>query len=126
MSTEKEIASILDSVKKKLGLEPSIVTEFDPDIIDAINMALNTLTELGVGPNEGFMIHDNTSVWEDFAGSNERILGMVRTYVFISTKLVFDPPQSSFVLTNLQEKAKELEWRINVFVESIKTFPPIN
>ena len=66
-----EINSILDSVKKKLGLDPEIMNEFDPDIIDAINMALSTLTQLGVGPDTGFSIHDNSAQIE--FGKNLRV-----------------------------------------------------
>lgn len=114
-----EINSILDSVKKKLGLNPQIVNEFDADLIDAINMALNTLTQIGVGPSEGFTISGNGKTWKDFLGIDKR-LNMARTYVFIKARLVFDPPQSSYVLTALQEQAKELEWRLNIQVDPPK------
>lgn len=119
-----EINSILDSVKKKLGLDPEIMNEFDPDIIDAINMALSTLTQLGVGPDTGFSIHDNSAQWSEFIGEDAR-LNLARTYVFIKTRILFDPPQSSYVLTALEDQAKELEWRLNVFVESPISFPKI-
>lgn len=109
-----EINSILDSVKKKLGLEPEIVTEFDPDIIDAINTALNTLVQVGIGPKDGYEIHGNEEVWSDFIGEDPR-LHLARSYVYIQTRLLFDPPQSSYILTALQEKAKEYEWRLNIY-----------
>lgn len=119
-----EIDSILDSVKKKLGMDPSIMTEFDSDVIDAINTALSILTQLGVGPIEGFSIDDNTTTWKDYLGEDKR-LSMARSYVYTQTKLLFDPPQSSYAVTALQEKVKEYEWRLNVFVESPDSFPPV-
>lgn len=119
-----EIESILDSVKKKLGLDPQEVADFDPDIIDAINLSLNILTQIGVGPIEGFNIHSNTETWSDFLGSSP-LLNMARSYVFIKTRLLFDPPQSSSVMSALQEQAKEYEWRLNVLVESPKSFPSL-
>lgn len=119
-----EIPSILDSTKKKLGMDPETMTEFDPDIIDSINMALGTLTQLGVGPDTGFSIHNNAGQWTDFLGNDPR-LDMARSYVFIKTRLIFDPPQVSYVLSALQEQAKELEWRLNAFVECPKSFPPV-
>lgn len=117
-----EIDSILDSVKKKLGLDPDVVTEFDPDIIDAINASLNTLTQIGVGPALGFIIHDKSETWTDFLGSNP-LLNTARSYVFIRARLLFDPPQSSSVMSALQEQAKEYEWRLNISVESPTAFP---
>lgn len=119
-----EINSILDSVKKKLGLDPSETTEFDADLIDAINTTFSTLTQLGVGPASGFEIHGNSEIWSDFIDDDAR-LNMVRSYVFIETRLLFDPPQSSYLLSALQEKAKEYEWRLNVFVESPESFPSV-
>ncbi len=119
-----EINSILDSVKKKLGLDPETMNEFDSDIIDCINMALSTLTQLGIGPDLGFSIHDNSAQWSEFIGEDPR-LNLARTYVFIKTRILFDPPQSSYVLTALEDQAKELEWRLNVFVESPISFPKV-
>ena len=117
-----EITSILDSVKKKLGLDPTETTEFDADLIDGINTAFSTLTELGVGPEFGFEIHGNSETWTDFIAEDKR-LNMVKSYVFVQTKLLFDPPKSSYLVTALQEKAKEYEWRLNVFVETPEAFP---
>lgn len=111
-----EINSILDSVKKKLGMDPDTMKEFDPDIIDAINMALNTLTQVGIGPSEGFVISGKNKKWSDFIGDDSR-LNMVRTYVFTQVRLVFDPPQNSYLVTALKEKSEELLWRLNVQVD---------
>ena len=119
-----EINSILDSTKKKLGLDPENSSEFDPDIIDAINMAFSVLTQMGVGPVEGFVIHDNEAVWSDFIKDDKR-LSAVRSYVFIRVRLIFDPPQISYLVSSLTDQMKELEWRLNVFVESPTSFPPV-
>ena len=114
---EVEIASILNSVKKKVGLDPETSTEFDADLVDAINSYLNVLTQIGVGPSDGFVIHGSEETWEDFLGTDKR-LNMARSYIFVRAKLIFDPPQSSFVLSALQEEEKELVWRLNVAVET--------
>ena len=47
--------SILDSVKKVLGISPEY-TEFDVDIIMHINTVFATLRQLGIGPIQGFRI----------------------------------------------------------------------
>lgn len=109
-------ASILDSVKKDLGIEVQY-DHFDPDIIMGINSAFSILTQLGVGPDEGFMITDRTALWTDFVAGNVR-LEFVKSYVSKKTKQLFDPPQTGPLASALDQVLKELEWRINVAVET--------
>ena len=113
----RDIASILDATKKKLGLDPEIITEFDSDIIDAINAEFSTLTEYGVGPPEGFEIHDESSVWTDYISDDIRQLNMVKSYIYAKVKLFFDPPQTSYLMTALQDQAKEYAWRLMTYNE---------
>lgn len=108
-------ASILDSTKKVLGIDADY-TAFDMDIIMHINSALATLNQLGVGPDEGFSIEDNTAKWGDLLGDDKR-LNQVKSYVYLKVRVMFDPPASSFVLSSFQEQIKEHEWRINVVRE---------
>lgn len=108
-------ASILDSTKKVLGIDADY-TAFDMDIIMHVNSALATLNQLGVGPEEGFSIEDNSAEWGDFLGDDPR-LNQVKSYVYLKVRVVFDPPTSSFVLSAFQEQIKEHEWRINVVQE---------
>ena len=49
--------SILTSVKKLLGITEEC-TDFDADLILHINSVLMILTQIGVGPSEGFSIKD--------------------------------------------------------------------
>lgn len=106
------MSSILNDVKHKIG--PSEAYDyFDRDIIDAINTAFGILTQLGVGPSEGFKIEDSSTEWSDFV-TDTVIADLVSTYVYIKVRLVFDPPNSSFVLSSLKEQAQELEQRINM------------
>lgn len=107
--------SILNSVKKILGIA-SDYDAFDTDIIIHINSVFSTLNQLGLGPDEGFMIEDDSAVWGDFLLDDMR-LNSVKTYVYLKVRILFDPPTSGFVLTALQEQSKELEWRLNVYRE---------
>ena len=50
--------SILTSIKKMLGLSKDY-TQFDDDIIMHINTVFLNLTQLGVGPKNGFVIADD-------------------------------------------------------------------
>lgn len=107
--------SILDSVKKRIG--PSAEYDYyDPDIIMDINSVFNILTQLGVGPTAGFAISDRTDTWDDFMPEGAG-LELVKSYMFLKVKLMFDPPLSSAVTQVMQDQIKELEWRINVTVD---------
>lgn len=110
------VDSILTSIKKLLGPE-EVYEQFDTDIIMHINSAFSTLTQLGVGPEEGFVIKDKTAIWTDFIQDDKR-LEFVKTYIYLKVKLVFDPPLSSSVLDAMNRQINELEWRLNVAVDS--------
>ena len=107
--------SILTSIKKMLGVAEDY-TEFDEDIITHINSVFLNLTQLGVGPEEGFMIENDTAVWEDFIVDSIQ-LQAVKTYMYLKVKLLFDPPLSSSVTESFTRIIAELEWRLNVAVD---------
>jgi len=104
--------SILQSTKKMIGLEAEY-DAFDLDIVTHINTAFATLFQAGVGPLEGFSIEDESFTWNQFIGNRMEING-VKSYVFFSVKLAFDPPASSFGLANIEKQLTELIWRLNV------------
>lgn len=107
--------SILTSIKKNLGVD-EMYEVFDPDIIMYINSAFATLTQLGVGPAEGFMIEDKSATWDTFLGTDPR-LNPVKTYVQLRTRMLFDPPQTSYLTEAMKQQIQEHEWRLNVNVE---------
>lgn len=107
--------SILSSIKKILGIDANY-TAFDDDIIMHINAAFNTLNQLGVGPERGFMIEDKNDVWGDFL-QEDLYLNSVKTYVALRVRLIFDPPATSFAISAMQDQIKEFEWRLNVHRE---------
>lgn len=107
--------SILLSIKKLLGLS-SDYTQFDQDVIMHINTVFGILMQLGVGPSTGFSISGDTEVWSDYIEDMSK-LEMVKTYIYMKVRLMFDPPQSSSTLQAMTEQIKELEWRLNVQVD---------
>ena len=107
--------SILTSIKKLLGISEEY-EHFDADIIMHINSALMILTQIGIGPAEGFRIEDSTSTWVDFLG-NRINLEAVKSYIHLRVKLLFDPP-SSAVIESINRQLTELEWRLNINAES--------
>jgi acetylornithine deacetylase/succinyl-diaminopimelate desuccinylase-like protein len=107
--------SILTSIKKMLGPEEEY-EHFDTDIIIHINTALAILTQLGVGPEDGFAIENKEAKWSDFISTN-KLLNLVPTYVYLKVKIAFDPPSSASVLESFERQAKQYEWRITVAAE---------
>lgn len=106
--------SILDTIKKMLGIE-SDYTHFDIDIITNINTAFLNLQQIGVGPKSGFSITDNTAKWSDYiSGEN---LEAVKTYIYLKVRLLFDPPTNAFLVDAMERQIREIEWRLNVQVE---------
>ena len=108
--------SILTSIKKMLGIQEEY-EHFDPDLIMHINSVLTILTQLGVGPSEGFRIEDDTATWADFISDNQS-LESVKSYMHLRVKLLFDPPLSSTVIESMNRMISEFEWRLNVTAES--------
>jgi hypothetical protein len=102
--------SILESTKKILGL-PAAHTAFDPDISTHINATFSTLYQMGIGPSSGFMIADTDDVWNDFL-PNGPILNLVKSYMYLKVRMLFDPPGTSFAQTAMNDQIAEFENRI--------------
>jgi hypothetical protein len=105
-------SSILKSVKKRLGI-PDDYDVYDEDVLMNINSALSTITQLGVGPEVGFEVQDDSATWEQLLGGDFR-LNQVRDYVTLKTRLVFDPPPTSFGISSIEKLLEEMAWRIEV------------
>lgn len=116
------IASILTSVKKNLGIDESY-TFFDDDILLYINGVFSTLNQLGIGPDDGFAIEDDTATWDTYLADNLK-LSSVKTYMYLKVRLLFDPPTTSFAIEALNRQAQELEWRLNVVREETEWVDP--
>lgn len=107
--------SILSSVKKVLGIMDAY-DYYDLDIIMHINTVFSILTQLGVGPKNGFAIHDANDLWTDYLPNSVK-LEMVKTYMYAKVRLIFDPPSSSAGISAIENLISELEWRLNVAVD---------
>lgn len=105
--------SILADVKKLLGI-PDSNDHFDKDLIFFINMAFATLYQLGVGPKDkAYKIIGVENKWDEFI-QGETNIENVKTYVYMKTRLAFDPPATGAGMESLKELIKESEWRLNV------------
>lgn len=106
--------SILDSIKKLLGLDPAY-DHFDTDLVIHINSVLVVLHQLGVG-EKVFTITGSNETWKDFLGDKVDELSMVQTYIGQKVRLMFDPPTGS-TQTAVENVCKELEARISYIVD---------
>lgn len=104
--------SILTSIKKLLGITEDY-EHFDADIIMHINSVFLILNQMGVGPDQPFVISDASATWEDFSSDIDKIQ-MVKTYIGLKVKMIFDPPQGGAVAEAYKNQIAECEWRLNV------------
>lgn len=112
-----ESESILTSIKKLIGMTEDY-DAFDTDIIIHINSVFMILNQLGVGPSKPFRIIDKNDLWAEFLSEDDKNFDAVKTYVYLKTKIVFDPPSSSIIMQAMKEAINELEWRLNDNAES--------
>lgn len=112
--------SILTSIKKLLGITEEY-DHFDPDIIMHINTVFTILTQLGVGPSEGFRIEDETTTWDDYISTDIMLYDSVKSYIYLQVKLLFDPPQQSALIESINRRINELEFRLNVTADPGQT-----
>ena len=104
--------NVLSCVKKWIG-EDENKHAFDSDIAMVVNGWLMTLREISVKIPDTFRITTGQETWTEMLGNSTK-LESVKTWIYIKSRLTFDPPATSFVITALQDQAKELEWRLNV------------
>ena len=123
----EENDSILTTIKKMLNIGEDD-TSFDIDIIMNINSVFAILSQLGVGPSNGYRIKDNNDLFNIFAMldnndlwnsyiSDDDNLDDVVSYIYLKVKLMFDPPLNGTVMNAHQQQISELEWRLNVGAE---------
>lgn len=109
----KEIyESILDSIKKMIGVDKDYGA-FDVDLIIAINGVFTILNQLGVGPEKEYSIAGPDETWLEFFGVTDAI-NLVKPYMYLKCKLIFDPPSSGVLNEALERQIAEYEWRIMI------------
>ena len=115
------MTSILDDTKQVLGIHEAN-RDFDTDIVMAINSALFTLGQLGIGDPKGFEITDQTEDWTAIFG-DRKDLNAVKSYIFVSVRLLFDRPESSYGVQALEKMRDEWTWRLEYQSRNESTQP---
>ena len=111
--------SILTSIKKLLGIDENY-THFDADIVMHINSVFSILTQMGVGPANGFSISGKDETWSAFITDKPNIFSLVKSYVYMKVRLLFDPPLSSAAIESINRQISEFEWRLFVAADPIE------
>lgn len=109
-----DMISILSSTKKLLGIEDE-ATQFDTDIKIGINSALMILNQIGF---DSFIVSDKEDTWGDFLGEVDDCEA-VKSYVYLKTRLMFDPPSNSSLIEAFERQVKELESRLQIQKEGV-------
>ena len=102
--------SILKTIRQMIGPSASYDI-FDVDLIIDINTAFSRLCQLGVGPSKPFKITGETETWDDFMPAEDRP-EEVKQYIYLKTRLIFDPPESGSVANSYKEQIDMLEWTL--------------
>lgn len=105
---------MLTSIKSMLGVDESFAG-FDISILSFINSALFTLSQLGFSDATEFIATSETT-WSDLFGESVN-LEIIKAYIFFKTKLAFDPPTVSFLLSAIERQIQEYEDRILLMLE---------
>lgn len=111
--------SILTSIKKLLGIDENY-THFDADIIMHINSVFSILTQMGIGPANGFSISGKDETWSTFITDKPNIFSLVKSYVYMKVRLLFDPPLSSAAIESINRQISEFEWRLFVAADPVE------
>lgn len=111
--------SILSSVKRGVNGMTDSYTYFDDEMVMHINSVLSILTQLGIGPEEGYSIVGYHETWADFIGPDAKNLEMIKSYVILKVKLLFDHTLGPSTVESIKSLVSELEWRLNVAVDPI-------
>lgn len=111
--------SILTSIKKLLGIDENY-THFDADIVMHINSVFSILTQMGVGPANGFSISGKDETWSAFITDKPNIFSLVKSYVYMRVRLLFDPPLSSAAIESINRQISEFEWRLFVAADPVE------
>lgn len=105
------MSSILEDIKQMLGFQKEY-DAFDTDIKIYINSAFGNLHQLGVLSSK-YSISSYDEIWDDLPLT--RALGNeIKPYIYLYTRLRFDPPSNSFITEAIEKQIAEAEWRMNV------------
>lgn len=108
---------ILASIKNLLGVMDDY-TPFDEQIKVHINSVFMTLHQIGIGPEQPFVIYTGDERWKEFTGGDYDFQS-VKTYVYLKLREVWDPPTVGVVSNSYEKQIREHEWRLLAQAEGV-------
>lgn len=110
--TVYESDSILNTVKRSLDIATDD-NSFDTVVLLHINSVFSDLYQLGLGAygSVEHEVDDENDLWSVVLGSQKN-LTMIKSYVSLRVRLLFDPPQTGFATDSYQKQIDKMEWRI--------------
>ena len=78
---------------------------------------------MGIGPFAGFSIESDTPVWGDFVDPGP-MQDSVKLFVLLHSRLLFDPPATTFHLNAVQEQLQQVTWRLSIMREETDWVDP--
>ena len=125
MADPIKTVSILETVKKLLGLAKTYVS-FDSDVLIHINTVFSNLTQMGVGPVEGFTIEGYEETWDSYLTVSDKLkMQQLKSYIYLKVKYLFDPPTNANVSEAMKNSIDELEFRLRIEEENTSYIPPV-
>lgn len=107
---------ILDTVKENVG--GGVVHEhFNNQLISDINAVIMELRQIGVGPQDPFIVVNGTETWTSYLDDDVVLLSVVPTLVGLKVRMLFDPPSGSLA-DEINRQIDRLEWRVNSYYET--------
>lgn len=114
-----ESDSILNTVKRSLDIATAD-TSFDTVLLLHINTVFSDLYQLGLGAygSAEAAVNDVNDLWAVVLGTQKN-LAMIKSYMALRIRLIFDPPATGFTTTSMQNQIDKMEWRIKVAASSL-------
>lgn len=107
--------SILQSIKLMLGIDKNC-TDFDQSLMMHINSVCSAMSQLC----SGCMIESAEDTWKQkMYWVTTEAFSMVKSYIYLKVKLLFDPPTNSAVIEAMNRQISELEWRLCISGELV-------
>lgn len=104
------MVTIIEDVRNALGLSKDDKS-FDPEIVMHVNAAVADLAQNNVVKEELVQPNDEWSKLRKVGDKSDYMFEQVKLYIFLRTKLLFDPPPPS-TGQYMSARIEELLWRL--------------
>lgn len=115
----KDKKTILDYVKTKVDIETDDDTTFDNKLLMDIETSLSELSQIVSISFDISELSKDTTFEEIFSNIDSTTIGLCKSYIGVSVRLLFDPPNGS-ILTSMERHKDVLSSRILVQMEGIQ------